>query len=273
MVGVVFPVGAGTALAGLIMSLVVEPFICRSDNYGVLVRDEASGETAAIDAPDAEAIRQHLAARGWKLDFIFVTHHHGDHVAGNLALKQETGCTIIGPAKEAGAIPGIDRTVVEGDEVKLGAYSFEVIETPGHTAGHIAYWCKEEGIVFVGDTLFSLGCGRLFEGSPATMWQSLAKLAQLPRETEVYCGHEYTEANARFALTIEPNNLDLEARAEEVRRLREKGAMTLPTTIGQELATNPFLRADRRRVKAAVGLPEAPAAEVFAEIRRRKDAF
>ncbi len=255
------------------MPLIVAPFICRSDNYGVLVHDESSGETAAIDAPDARAIHQRLAERGWSLDFIFVTHHHGDHVAGNLALKEAFGCTIIGPAKEAGDIPGIDRTVAGGDVVELGHARFEVIETPGHTAGHIAYWCKEEALAFVGDTLFSLGCGRLFEGTAETMWQSLTKLAQLPRETSIYCGHEYTEANARFALTIEPNNLDLEARAEEVSRLRAAGQMTLPTTIGQELATNPFLRADRRRLRTAIGMKDAPAEEVFAELRRRKDAF
>lgn len=255
------------------MHLTVEPFICREDNYGVLVHDETSGETAAIDAPDADAIRSRLAERGWTLDFIFTTHHHGDHVAGNRALKEAFGCTIIGPAKEAAGIPGIDRTVAEGDVVKLGDHRFAVIETPGHTAGHIAFWCKEEAIAFVGDTLFSLGCGRLFEGTAETMWHSLSKLAQLPRETQVYCGHEYTEANARFALTIEPNNLDLEARAEEVSRLRAAGKMTLPTTIGQELATNPFLRADRRRLKTALGMKAASGEEVFAELRRRKDAF
>ncbi len=255
------------------MRLLVRPFICREDNYGVLIHDEASGKTAAIDAPDAAAIRSHLAAEGWDLDFIFITHHHGDHVAGNLALKAETGCVIIGPAKEADGIPGIDRTVAEGDEVLLGDHRFAVIATPGHTAGHVSYWCEDQRLVFVGDTLFSLGCGRLFEGTPATMWQSLTKLAQLPRDTEIYCGHEYTQSNARFALTIEPNNLDLEARAAEVDRLRAEEAMTLPTTIGQELTTNPFLRADRRRVKAALGMKDAPAEEVFAELRRRKDTF
>ena len=255
------------------MHLRVEPFICRADNYGVLLHDEESGETVAIDAPDAEAIRTHLAERGWKLTAIYVTHHHSDHVAGNLALKAETGCTVIGPAKEAATIPGIDRGVAEGDELFLGEHRFKVIETPGHTAGHVAYWCAEEKLAFVGDTLFSLGCGRLFEGSPAQMWHSLSKLAQLPRDTAVYCGHEYTEANARFAITVEPNNLDLEARMAEVLQLRAEGKMTLPTTIGQELATNPFLRADRRRLKAAVGMKDAAAEDVFAELRRQKDVF
>lgn len=251
----------------------IDAFICRSDNYGVLIHDPAAGVTATIDAPDGAAISARLRQNGWSLDFILVTHHHGDHTAGNLALKQETGCRIIGPAKEAGSIPGIDRTIGEGDLVEVGAAAFEVIETPGHTAGHISYWSEGEKLAFVGDTLFSLGCGRLFEGSAETMWQSLCRLAELPRDTRIYCGHEYTAENGRFAATIEPNNLDLEARIAEVAALRAAGEMTLPTTIGQELATNPFLRAGKRRLQMAIGMESAEPVEVFAELRRRKDNF
>lgn len=255
------------------MPLTVEAFICRSDNYGVLLHDPESGRTAAIDAPDSDPILDRLKAHDWGLDLLLITHHHGDHTAGNLALKNATGCTIVGPKKEARSIPGIDETVIDGDEVHFGDYAFRVIETPGHTSGHVSYWCEEERLAFVGDTLFSLGCGRLFEEPAEVMWQSLQRLAALPRETKVYCGHEYTEANARFALTVEPNNLDLQARAEEVARLLAAGQLTLPTTIGQELATNPFLRADNRRLRTATGLNDLDAPAVFAELRRRKDAF
>lgn len=251
----------------------IDAFICRSDNYGVLLHDREEGVTAAIDAPDGDAIAERLAARGWSLDLILTTHRHGDHVAGNLALKEASGCRIVGPAKEAAAIPGIDEAVEEGGEVAVGGGRFRVIETPGHTSGHIAYWCETESLAFVGDTLFSLGCGRLFEEPPAVMWRSLEKLAALPRETAVYCGHEYTAENGRFALTIEPNNLDLQARVAEVKALREADRMTLPTTIGQELATNPFLRADKRRLRQAIDMTSADPAEVFAELRRRKDTF
>jgi hydroxyacylglutathione hydrolase len=253
--------------------LTVDPFICRTDNYAVLLHDEASGETALVDAPDGEAILGRLRRRGWQLGSILTTHHHGDHTAGNIALKAATGCTVIGPAAEAGRIPGLDRGVREGDAVLIGAARFEVIETPGHTVGHVAYWCAEEKLAFVGDTLFSLGCGRLFEGTAATMWESLARLARLPRETRVYCGHEYTEANGRFAITVEPDNRDLRARIDEVARLRRQGKPTLPTTIGQELATNPFLRADRPRLRAAIGMEHSSPEEAFAELRRRKDIF
>lgn len=251
----------------------IDAFICRSDNYAVLLHDPDSGLTAAIDAPDGDAILDRLKDQGWSLDLLLITHHHGDHTAGNLALKKATGCEIVGPAKEARSIPGIDRTVAESDEVKFGDHTFKVVETPGHTSGHVCYWSADDGLAFVGDTLFSLGCGRLFEGTPADMWASLSKLAHLPKETAVYCGHEYTADNARFALSVEPNNLDLQARAQEVADLRGRGEMTLPTTIGQELSTNPFLRADRPRLRAALGMKDVPPEDVFAELRRRKDNF
>ena len=255
------------------MDLVIDSFICGRDNYGVLIHDQSSGQTAAIDAPDGDAILARLEQRGRGLDLLLITHHHSDHTAGNLVLKKATGCLIIGPAKEADRIPGIDRSVSGEENVTLGEHRFKVIETPGHTTGHVCYWSREQELAFVGDTLFSLGCGRVFEEPLPTMWHSLDKLAQLPRETQVYCGHEYTEANGRFAISIEPNNLDLQARVSEVRRLSAGGGMTLPTTIGQERATNPFLRADKPRLKRALGMADAAPAEVFSELRRRKDTF
>ncbi len=251
----------------------IDAFICRADNYAVLIHDSDSDATCSIDAPDSEAIAARLAERGWSLDLILVTHRHGDHVAGNAMLKEQFGCRIVGPDSEAGDIPAIDQGVGEGDSVPFGRHLFEVIETPGHTAGHVSYVDREAGLAFVGDTLFSLGCGRLFGNSAELMWQSLKKLAALPRETLVYCGHEYTEKNGEFAETVEPNNIDLQARIEEVRRIRAEGGMTLPTTMGLELMTNPFLRADKPRLKAAIGMESAEPADVFRVLRQRKDAF
>src|SRR5680860_584218 len=215
--------------------LEVHQFPSRSDNYGVLVHDKATGATAAIDAPDAEELLAALHEKGWKLTHILTTHHHNDHTAGNAAVKRATGCTIVGPAKEAESIPGIDVTVREGDRVEIGGATARVIETPGHTRGHVSYHFPDDELVFVGDTLFSVGCGRLLEGDAKTMWSSLEKLAKLPPETTLYCGHEYTDANCRFALTVEPENHALQARAKVVAKLAERGAPALPTTIKQEL--------------------------------------
>ncbi len=255
------------------MAAEIEQFICRSDNFGVLLHDRDSAVTASIDAPDEAAVRDALQRRGWKLTHILTTHHHADHTEANLALKEAFGAFIIGPAAEAEKIPGIEGEVREDEAFELGGLKVHVIDTPGHTLGHISYYLPEESIAFTGDTLFSLGCGRVFEGTMAGMWESLKKLRSLPRETAIYCGHEYTEANARFALTIEPHNLDLVARAEEVRALRAAGKATLPTTIGAEITTNPFLRADRPRLRAAIDMRKVDPAEVFAAIRLRKDAF
>lgn len=255
------------------MELIVEQFMARSDNFAVLVHDPASGETVAIDAPEAAPIRRVLDEKGWRLTSILVTHHHGDHVEGIAELKQAYGCTVTGPQSEAAKIPGIDRTVVEGDEVRIGDHVGRVIETPGHTLGHISYHFAEDRLLFCADTLFALGCGRVFEGTFPMMWDSLAKLKALPDDTAAYCGHEYTLANAEFAVTIEPDNAELGARAAEIARLREQGKPTLPTTIGLEKRTNPFLRPDNAAIRRHLGLETASDADVFGEIRRRKDSF
>jgi hydroxyacylglutathione hydrolase len=248
-------------------------FRCLNDNYGVLLHDPSSGSTASIDAPEAAAVEAALDEKGWRLTDILVTHHHADHTGGIADLKKHHACRVVAPRQEASRIPGVDVTVGENDFVAIGALDGQVIETPGHTAGHIAYWFRQENLAFVGDTLFSVGCGRVIEGTPEVMWQSLLKLRNLPMETQIYCGHEYTAANVRFALTIEPDNASLRGRAEEVARLRSTGLPTIPTTIGAEKATNPFLRADLPSVAAAVGLAGAPPAQVFAMVRARKDKF
>jgi hydroxyacylglutathione hydrolase len=255
------------------MALIIEQFMCLSDNFGVLIHDTETGKTAAIDAPEEAPIRARLAEKGWHLDHIFTTHHHADHTDGNLPLKAAFNCTITGPAHEKAGIPGMDRSVSGGGTAEFGSFRLNVLDTPGHTLGHITYVIPAAKVAFVGDTLFSIGCGRVIEGTMGMMWDSLKKLAALPRDTTVYCGHEYTEANCRFALTIEPNNLDLQGRAEEVRLLRGEGRPTLPTRIGDELAANPFLRADHPRLKRALGMADADPAAVFAEIRGRKDRF
>lgn len=255
------------------MSVEVHMFPCLSDNYGFLVHEPTAGVTASIDTPEAEAINAALAEKGWTLTHIFNTHHHFDHAGGNEALKARWSCTVLGAANDAERIPGIDVRVADGDVFDFGATRVKVLEVPGHTTGHIAYYLEEEGIAFVGDTLFALGCGRLFEGSPAQMWDSLQKLMALPDDTTVYCAHEYTQANAAFALSVEPENRDLVARADEIARLRSAGKPTVPTTIGLEKATNPFLRPDSEALQRQVGLPGGAPVDVFAETRRRKDSF
>lgn len=252
-------------------SLEIFQFPCLTDNYGVLIHDDATGVTASIDAPEASAVTNALKEKGWSLTHILTTHHHGDHTGGNQALKQATGCTIVGPRAEASRIPGIDVQVGEGDEVAVGNFKAKVLETPGHTAGEISYWFADPGVAFVGDTLFALGCGRLFEGSAETMWNSLSKLMALPPETFVYCGHEYTLSNANFALTIEPGNTALLERAEEVRTLTDEGRPTLPTTIGLELETNPFLRPASPEIQERLGMQGEELWRIFGEIRQRKD--
>ena len=246
-------------------------FLCLKDNFGVLLHDPASGATAAIDAPEAAPVDAALKATGWRLSDILVTHHHADHTGGIAELKARHRCRVTAPRNEAARIPDVDATVGEGDIASVGALAGRVIETPGHTAGHISYFFDADRLAFVGDTLFSIGCGRVIEGTPEMMWASLLKLRALPDDTEIYCGHEYTEANIRFALTIEPDNPDLRARAEEARRQIAAGQPTIPTTIGAEKRANIFLRADVPAVAAAVGLAGRPAAQVFAEVRERKN--
>ena len=253
--------------------LQIYQFPALKDNYGYLVHDSATGATAAIDTPEVAAILNALETTGWKLTHILNTHHHFDHAGGNAELKAKTGCTIVGPRGEKDLIPGIDRAVGEGDIVEVGSARARVIDVPGHTRGHVAYHFADDHVVFVGDTLFALGCGRLFEGTPAQMWTSLGKLMALPDDTTVYCAHEYTQSNARFALTVEPHNAALAARAKEIDDKRARGEWTVPTTIALEKATNPFLRAASTDLRATVGLPNAADVDVFAETRARKDNF
>jgi hydroxyacylglutathione hydrolase len=248
-------------------------FPCLTDNFGVLIHDPGSGATASIDAPEAAPVEAALAKTGWRLTDILVTHHHNDHTAGIGELKARHKCRVVAPRAEAQRIAHVDETVAEGDKVAVGALAAQVIDTPGHTAGHISYFFPAEKLAFVGDTLFSIGCGRVIEGTPEMMWDSLLKLRALPDDTRFYCGHEYTAANIRFAKTIEPNNKALAARGAEVAKLLAAGKPTIPATIAAEKAANPFLRADDAEVANAVGLGEAPAWKVFAEIRQRKNRF
>lgn len=251
------------------MSLIVRQFPCLSDNYGFLVRDEATGLAACIDTPDADAILRQLDKLGWSLALILNTHWHPDHAGGNAKIKAETGCKIVGPA-EVEKLSPVDRIVRDGDVVELGETRFEVMDTGGHTLGHITYFDAEDQIAFVGDTLFALGCGRLFEGTAEQMWTSLSRLAALPEETAVYCAHEYTASNARFALSVDDNPA-LRVRAEQVFAARERGEWTVPTTVGAEKATNPFLRAPL--LAERMGLAGRSAPEVFLAVRRAKDEF
>ena len=251
--------------------LEIEQFICLSDNFGVLIHDAAGRATAAIDAPDADVILARLAAKDWTLTHLFITHRHADHTGGIARLKEATGCAVIGPEDEAGRIPGIDVVVHEGDTVPFGNFEVEVLETPGHTHEHVTYYIPAAKVAFVVDTLFSLGAGRIFEGSAETMWKSVQKIAQLPADTEIYCGHEYTQSNARFALSLEPDNLALIERAREVDALRAQNRATLPTRLDRELATNPFLRPQASAIRAKLGMMNAPDWHVFAAIRERKN--
>jgi hydroxyacylglutathione hydrolase len=253
--------------------LEIHQFPCLSDNYGFLVHDAPSGVTACIDTPEVEPILRALDEKGWRLTHILNTHWHPDHAGGNEPIRARTGCRIIGPAGEEARIPGIEQSVREGDVLDLGGHEVRVLDVGGHTAGHIAYWFPNDGVAFVGDTLFALGCGRLFEGTPQQMWSSLGKLMALPPETVVYCAHEYTQSNARFALTVDPENAALRERAARVDAARAEGRFTVPTTIGDELRTNPFLRAADPALQRAIGMVGAAPVDVFAETRRRKDRF
>ena len=253
------------------MSAQIHLFPCLQDNYGVLLHDPATGATAAIDAPEAAPVEAALKATGWRLSDILVTHHHADHTGGIAELKAHHRCRVVAPHGEAARIPLVDETVRENDKVRVGGLEGRVIETPGHTAGHISYVFPADKLAFVGDTLFSIGCGRVIEGTPEMMWQSLLKLRGLPDDTRIYCGHEYTKANIRFAKSIDSGNSALNAREQEVEKLLAAHKPTIPSTIGEEKAANPFLRADVPDVAKSVGLAGQPAWKVFAEIRERKN--
>ena len=229
------------------------------DNYIWLLHDAASDETVVVDPGDAAPVLAAAATRGWTIGQIWNTHWHADHVGGNLEVKTKTGCTVTGPIGEAAKIPGIDRAVGGGDHVAIGEHQAAVIDVPAHTAGHIAYYLADAGLLFPGDTLFAMGCGRLFEGTPAGMRASLDRLMALPDATRVYCAHEYTLSNAKFAAAMEPDNADIQARMAQVTAMRERGEPTVPTTIAQERATNPFMRAG--------------SVEELARLRSAKDSF
>ena len=246
---------------------------CLQDNYGFLVHDPETGATATIDTPEVVPINQALAAKGWRLTHILNTHHHFDHAGGNEELKARWNCQVVGAAIDAERIPGIDVALADGDTLTVGSKQARIIEVPGHTSGHIAYYFAADEVAFVGDTLFALGCGRLFEGTPQQMSESLAKIMALPDETTVYCAHEYTEANAAFAVTVEPANPALQQRVKEIQALRAAGKPTVPTSIGLERATNPFVRSDSAELQAVLNLSGANEVAVFAETRRRKDHF
>jgi hydroxyacylglutathione hydrolase len=246
----------------------IRQFRCLDDNYGYLVHDDVSGETATIDTPDADAILAEAAAAGWRITQIWNTHWHPDHAGGNAAIKSKTGATVIGPAEVSRLTETPDRVLVEGDVARLGAHAARVLDVGGHTLGHIAYVFDADRVAFVGDALFTMGCGKLFEGTPQQMWTSLSKLAALPDETVVYCAHEYTKGNATFALSIDGENAVLRARADDVFAKTKAGIPTVPTTIGEEKATNPFLRAPL--LKGALDMAEAEDWQAFGELRRRK---
>jgi len=246
---------------------------CLSDNYAFLLHAPDSGMTALVDAPEAAPIKAELDKRGWGLDYVLLTHHHPDHIDAVDELREIYKPSVVGAEADAHRLPQLDVSVKEGTAYSLLGEDVQVIEVPGHTVGHIAFYLPKSNAVFTSDSLMALGCGRLFEGSAAQMWQSLGKLAALPAETMVYSGHEYTQANGAFALTIEPGNSALQARVADIAKARANGVATVPSSLSLEISTNPFLRADRHEVKQAIGMEGIDSEQVFTEIRKRKDRF
>ena len=268
------PASASSSPTGATGAMEVYQFPCLQDNYSFLLHDPSTGATAVVDTPEVAPIEAALKEKGWKLTHILNTHHHWDHTGGNAELKARHGCEVIGPRGETkGEIPGADRAVGEGDEVSVGNIVAKVLDTPGHTAGHIVYHFPTERKVFVGDTLFAMGCGRLFEGTASQMWTSVQKITSMPPETSVYCAHEYTLSNAKFAVSVDPHNEDLAARVKEVEAKRAAGVPTVPTTVAKELATNPFCRPHAASLRKTLGMENAEDVAVFAETRKRKDNF
>jgi len=251
----------------------IRVFRCLSDNIGALIHDPGTGACAAIDAPEEGPILQALQATGWRLSDILVTHRHFDHVQGIAPLKQRFGCRVVAPAKAGAEVPAVDETVREGDTVRVGGLSAQVWETPGHCRDHIAFWFAGDGALFAGDTLFTLGCGRVSESSYGEMWASLSRFLALPEEARVYSGHDYVLSNARFALAADPDNPALKLRTEEAERAKAEGGFLVPSTLGQEKATNPFLRTGEPAVARSVGLENAPPERVFAALREWKNRF
>ena len=255
------------------MALTLVTVPCLQDNYAYILRDTATGTTAVVDVPDAAPIIEALSLRGWPLNDIFLTHHHWDHIDGVAALVAATGARVIGAGADAHRLPPLDRTVSDGDSISVGSETGTVIDVPGHTVGHVAFHFPVAALVFTADSLMAMGCGRLFEGTPAQMYASLQKLTKLPPETLICSGHEYTASNMRFALALEPENPGLILHSDRINAARIQGLATVPSRLGDELATNPFLRAHTAQLKAVLGTPNATAAEAFADLRARKDSF
>ncbi|HMO07546.1 MAG TPA: hydroxyacylglutathione hydrolase [Paracoccaceae bacterium] len=255
------------------MTIEIVTVPCLADNFAYIVKGSGEGEVALVDAPEAGPIVAALEARGWSLGAILITHHHHDHVGGVGELRARYGAKVVGPAAEAGRLPPLDRAVEDGDTMGAGSFRSVVMAVPGHTLGHVAYHFPEAQAVFTADSLMACGCGRVFEGTPAQMWDSLVRLAALPPETRVHSGHDYLDGNIRFAMTLEPDNSDLILRRDRVGAIRRAGKVAMPWALSEELATNPFLRAGLPAMKARMGLPDAPDADVFAAMRAAKDRF
>lgn len=255
------------------MAVEVRLIPCLSDNYAVLIHHADSKTTALIDAPEPGPILEALAREGWNLTHILITHHHADHVQGIAAIREKFPVPVYGPRAEADNIPGISVKLGHLDVAEVGPLRADVIDTPGHTAGHISYHFPKEMLLFSGDTLFALGCGRPFERPAEVLWQSLLKLRELPPETKIYCGHEYTLSNAKFSVTVDPNNTQLKERLKQIEAMRAKGEPTVPSTMEEELHTNPFLRADNPDVQEAVGMKGEDSGAVFTKLRELKNTF